>query len=242
VPDLEQRLAALGPEAFPQTPDLWPGVGPRLEPQRARLPWRPRRIALVAAVALLAFAGTALAVSPDLRHAVLRAFHLQGATVERVVSLPPVKAQGPLVFGRPTSIEAAQRQVRFHIVQPPLLGRPGTVDVSGITSAGEVTLIYGPRSAPRAILLQFRGDTSPAFLQKLVAGGARIRRVSVNGRPGLFISGTRMVFVQDATGAVRVQPVELQGTTLLWQRGPVLLRLESGLTEPAALRVARSAG
>jgi hypothetical protein len=245
VPDLEQRLATLGAElSFPDTPDLWPGIAPRLEARRTRplRPWRVRRIALVAAVVLLAGAGTALAVSPGLRHDVLRAFHLQGATVERVVSLPPVHAQGPLVFGRPTSMEAAQRQVGFPIVQPKLLGRPGEVDVSGITSAGEVTLVYGPRSAPRAILLQFRGDTSPVFLEKLVAGGARIRKVSVNGQPGLFVSGTRVVFVQDATGAIRVQPVELRGTTLLWQRGPVLLRLESGLSEAEALRVARSAG
>jgi hypothetical protein len=245
VADLEQRLAALGAEvSFPETPELWPRIAPRLEPRRppARRPWRVRRIALVAAVVLLAGAGTALAVSPGLRHAVLRTFHLQGATVERVVSLPAVHARGPLVFGRRTSPEEAQRQVRFPIVQPPLLGRPDAVYVSGITSAGEVTLVYGPRAAPRAILLQFRGDTAPALIEKLAAGGASIQTVSINGRPGVFVSGTRVVIVQDATGAIRVQPLELRGTTLLWQRGPLLLRLESGLGEAAALRIARSAG
>jgi hypothetical protein len=245
VPELEQRLAMLGAElSFPETPDLWPGIGRCLEPRRTRPrpAWRLRRVALVAAVVLLVFAGTALAVSPGLRHAVLRAFHLQGATVERVVSLPLVRAEGPLRFGRPASLAAAQRRVQFPIVEPRLLGRPGEVDVSSLTPAGEVTLIYGPRRAPRAVLLQFRGSTSPVFLEKLVGTGAHVRRVSVGGRPGLFVSGTRVVLVQDAAGNIVVQPIELRGTTLLWERGPLLLRLESGLSEADALRVARSAG
>ncbi|HEX3686147.1 MAG TPA: hypothetical protein VHU60_01075, partial [Gaiellaceae bacterium] len=74
---LEQRLQALGRElAFPPEPDLASRAGL----SERRFPWR--WAALAAAVVAVALAA-AFAV-PGARTAILRWFHIEGATVERV--------------------------------------------------------------------------------------------------------------------------------------------------------------
>ena len=81
---LEQRLQALGRElAYPAEPELAPAVIARLD--RAPFPWR-RAAALALAVLAVALAA-ALAV-PQARTALLRWFHIRGATVELVETLP----------------------------------------------------------------------------------------------------------------------------------------------------------
>src|SRR4051812_6154578 len=87
--DLEQRLAALAPELeWPATPRL------ALPEQRPR---RSRRPLLVAALALLVAVAVAFAV-PGARSAILRAFHLESVTIERVGVLPAAEER-PLGSG-----------------------------------------------------------------------------------------------------------------------------------------------
>jgi hypothetical protein len=85
---LEQRLVELGREVeWPETPRFDLGFDAR--PARRR--WlRPLAIAL--AVAVVAF-GAVLAVSPGARSALLELFHLEGATIELVETLPQVPVQ-----------------------------------------------------------------------------------------------------------------------------------------------------
>src|SRR6185437_6632833 len=80
--DLELHLLALAADLeWPPTPRLeLPVEGPR----------RVRRPLVVLAAALVVAVGVAFAV-PRARSAILRAFHLEGATVERVAVLPPAQ-------------------------------------------------------------------------------------------------------------------------------------------------------
>ena len=81
---LEQRLQELGRElAFPPEPDL--ARAARAAPGRP-FPWR--WVALAAAVVALA---AAFAV-PQARTSILRFFHIRGATVERVETLPAARS------------------------------------------------------------------------------------------------------------------------------------------------------
>ena len=83
---LEQRLQELGRElAFPPEPDLVPRVRERAH--GTPFPWRA--VAVAFAVVVLAVA-VAFAVPPA-RSAILRWFHLGGATVERVETLTHAK-------------------------------------------------------------------------------------------------------------------------------------------------------
>ena len=79
APELERSLEALAYDVqWPPTPEL----RLELEPRRGRLLDRRRALVLALAVLLLALA-VALAV-PSARTAILRFFHLRGATVELV--------------------------------------------------------------------------------------------------------------------------------------------------------------
>ena len=127
--ELELQLLALGRGLeLPAERDLAPAVAARLEGQRP-FPWR--RVAVVALAVLVVAIAAAFAV-PQARTTILRWFHLGGATVERVETLPPAversKAGG---LGRAMSLKQAERTVGFHILLPPYksASAPGRVYV-----------------------------------------------------------------------------------------------------------------
>ena len=91
-------------------------LGFERRPARLR---RLRPLALGLAVLLAVLAGV-LAFSPGARSAFLEIFHLKGATVELVETLPQVDAQ-PIDFGEQVSREEAERRVGFELVD---LGEP----------------------------------------------------------------------------------------------------------------------
>jgi hypothetical protein len=65
--------------------------------------------------------------------------------------------------------------------------------------------------------------------------------VTVDGEPGLFVSGDEhFVMYVDEMGEITDERTYLAGTVLLWNRGPLLLRLEGDLTLGEALELARS--
>jgi hypothetical protein len=69
-----------------------------------------------------------------------------------------------------------------------------------------------------------------------------VRHVRVNGEPGLWVPGAHDVVFRMPNGAVTFTSTRLAGNTLLWNHGDQLLRLESGLGEQQALRIAESTG
>ena len=227
--ELERRLQALGAEiAYPPTPTFELRFDRR--PVRAG---RLRPLALGLAILLAVLAGV-LALSPGARSAFLEIFHLEGASVELVDTLPQVEVQ-PIDFGERVSREEAERRVGFELVD---LGEPDAVFVRGTRMA---SLVYGPVENPRLVLSELRGAVWEGFVKKVGGGGTRIDQVSVDGERGLFITGDEhFVMFFDENGAITNEPTFLAGTVLLWNRGPLLLRLEGDLTRAESVELARS--
>lgn len=227
--DLEYRLRELGGEiAYPPTPRFELGFDHR--PVRAG---RLRPLALGLAIVLAVLAGV-LALSPGARSAFLEIFDLKGATVERVEQLPPVEVQ-TLDFGERVSRDEAERRLGFELVD---LGEPDALFARGNRVA---TLVYGPVGKPRLVLSQLNGAVWDGFAKKAAGGGTRIEPVRVNGERGLFISGEEhYVLYLDENSEITDDATYLAGTVLLWNRGPLLLRLEGDLTRDEALELAES--
>jgi hypothetical protein len=250
VTPLELQLQALaGAIEYPATPDLAAAVTARLVEPAARRRRPPRRLVLAFAVALVALAAGVLAASPSARSAIEDLFGLKGAAVREVQTLPPSSRGAPLALGRATTLADAQRHVGFRILAPAALGQPDEVWRSTAAPGGVVTLLYRPRaglpaskvSGVGALVVELNGRIVTQFVQKMSPTGT-VRHVRVSGQPGLWVPGAHDVFYRTASGDFHYTPTRLAGNTLLWNRGDLLLRLESGLDEHGALRIASSVG
>jgi hypothetical protein len=233
VTDLEQRLLALGADlAYPTEPDLAPAVLARLETRPRRpFPWR----AVSVAVAVLAVAiGTAFAV-PQARTAILRWFHLRGATVERVQTLPPaVERSQAGGLGRPMRLEQAEQIVGFQLLLPPFKGAgPQRVYVLDRTVATVSIREHGP-----VLLSEYRSRAQ--LLRKAVGRETIVEPVRVDGDPGLWLEGaTHTLTYFDRRGVFHERTVRIHGNVLLWVHEGLTLRLEGKLSKAQALRLAR---
>ena len=226
--ELERRLQELGGEiAYPATP----GFDLSFARRPARLPLRP--LALGFAI-LLAVLGGVLALSPGARSAFLEIFHLKGATVELVETLPQVDVQR-IDFGERVSLEEAERRVGFQLLD---LGEPDAVFVRGTRM---VSLVYGPVEKPRLVLSELRGAVWDGMVKKVGSRGTRIENVTIDGERGLFITGDEhFVMFLDENDRITDEPTYLAGTVLLWNRGPLLLRIEGDLIVGEAVALAHA--
>ncbi|MDX6398079.1 MAG: hypothetical protein QOJ43_1487 [Gaiellaceae bacterium] len=228
--ELERRLVDLGRELeWPHTPRFEHAPGRRSARRRLVRP-----LALGLAV-LLAVLGAVLALSPGARSAFREIFHLRGATVELVETLPQLERR-PIDFGEPVSRGEAERRVGFELLD---LGEPDAIFVQGSQMA---SLVYGPAEKPRLVLSQLRGSVWEGIVKKVGSRGTRVENVVVHGERGLFITGDEhFVMFRDVNRRITDEPTYLAGTVLLWNRGKLLLRLEGDLTKAEALELARSA-
>jgi hypothetical protein len=89
------------------------------------------------------------------------------------------------------------------------------------------------------IISEFRGSVDPGYFQKVVGPDTKITAVSVDGVTGYWISGAphEIVFV-DEHGYAVLDSRRIVGDTLLWARGDVTYRLESGLERASAIALA----
>jgi hypothetical protein len=247
--ELEQALVDLGRRVdFPPTPDLTATLRTRLATGPTRARWTLRR-GLVLAFALLAVAvGAAFAVPPA-RTAILEWLGLQGATVERVVTLPEVEGVGKPFLGERVSLQQARERVAFPVLVPEALGPPDEVYVEDRLPVDRVSLVYGPEgqlaptpeSGVGLLLIEFRGDLEPELIGKLAAEGTIVEEVTVNGSPGVWLEGApHAFFYRDDRGEIREETLRLAANTLLLERGSLLVRIESELTKAETLRVAES--
>lgn len=239
--DLETRLRALGEDVhYPATPDLLGGVA-------GRLAVRPRRRGLRLAVALAVLAaavGAVLAASPGARSAFLELFHLSGATVTRVETLPPVTETQPRADARPVwapgtavPLAEARRRVGFRIRIPHTAAtrqeRSVLLDEQG---GGVVTLVWCCR--PAIALTQFVGEAVP-YLQKFASPATRIEPVRVGGQQGYWIAGgLHLVLFRGLDGDFHQSELRVAGNVLLWVDDDVTLRLAGRLTKQQALELA----
>jgi hypothetical protein len=237
VTPLELRLQALGHELdVPPAPDLTDGVLDRLSLSGTRpFPWR--RTATLALALIVIAVATAFAV-PQARTAILHFFHVGGATVIRVDTLPPAverKQAGGL--GTPLSRAEAERQLGFRLALPRFAGDgPRRVYVIG-NSIGTVVVRWQGR---RVLLSEFPsfGDTS---LKKLAVNATIVDPVEVNGRAGLWLQGGPHTLTYfDREFGFRESPVLIRGNVLLWVRGRLTLRLEGKLSRTQAIALAQT--
>jgi len=231
--ELERQLRAL-PVAVPEAPDLAPAVLVRLE--RRPFPWRR---AAVLALAVLVVAIAATFAVPQARTTILHWFHLGGATIERVETLPPAVERAQAGgLGRPMSLQAAERNVGFRILLPPLecRCRRARVYVIGDSMASMILV-----SSRRHFVLSEFPSFGSLSLKKLTFGQTAIEPVEVNGKPGLWITGgTHTLRYFDRELGVRTQNIRVHGNVLLWVKGPLTLRLEGKLSKDDAIFFARN--
>ena len=216
--NLEAELRALEVE-WPETPPF----ELVLEERRRRRRW-PVAVAIAAAAIAAAFA------VPQSRGAILRFFHLGGATV-RVVDTLPHAEERPLTegLGRVISLASAQRLLPG-LLLPPLENVPalhyGPGDV--------VSLVFEHDGHP-VLLSELPGDGQGVYLKKLASGASRIEPVLVGSHDGLWISGGRHVIYFP-----RRSP-RLAGNVLLWESARTTYRLEGpALERDDAIRLAES--
>jgi hypothetical protein len=225
---IERELTALAAAIdFPAERDLAPAV-------RARLAPRPRRRrTLVVALAALALAVAIAFAVPPARSAILRFFHLRGVRIELVDRLPEVRTTAPLDLGVPIPLADAERTAGFRPLTSSLLGDPDRITWDG----AQLWFVYGH---VRLLLSQFRGGEAQRFIKKVLEPRTEIEPVVVGGEQGYFLSGAEHFLYLAPTGLVRDERVRLARDVLLWEHGPLTLRLEGELTLAQALRIARS--
>jgi hypothetical protein len=221
--DLERELSSLGAAIdWPATPALRPELAPRRRSLR-------RPLLVLAALGLVALAA-AFAV-PRSRGAILRFLHLGGATVAFVDRLPPAqeRALGSGIGPRVSQAEA-RAVLAGRLLLPRLAPRPP------LHLAGQVVSVLF-RAGGEPVLLSETYTGSAPVLQKAAALGTHALRVRVGGDPGIWLSGRPHVVV--FPGA----PARVAGNVLLWQHGPLTLRLEGRtLTRARAEELAASLG
>jgi hypothetical protein len=244
MPELELALADLGRHIeFPPTPDLVPRLRERLAERPGSRLGLTRRRGLGLAFALLVVSLAAVMAVPQTRGAILEFFHLRGVTIERVGELPTVPLErdfNKLFLGEEVSLDEARDRADFEIVVPEALGDPDGVYFQESPPGGMVSLVYGTPERPRALFTQFRGSVEEVIFKK-TAAGTQIDSVRVGGEPGYFLSGNPHDFSYlDRRGEFRQEIVRLAGNTLLWERGPLTLRLEADINQQEALKIARS--
>jgi hypothetical protein len=240
---LQSRLAEFAREIeFPSTPDLATAVRARIEAEadasaparRLRAPRSRWAVALAVSLALLGGAGVAAAAVPGVRHAIGDLLGLRGATVERVPRTPPAPAVAGRDLGPRVTLAAAARRAGFRILaaHDALLGEPESVHATG----ARVTLVY----EAGVTLTQVPGSTGRDFIRKLTSPQTAIHDVVVHGEPGLYVDGPHVVMYLDPSRQVVADRARRAGRVLLWQHGPLLLRLEADVSQARALEIARS--
>jgi hypothetical protein len=233
--ELERRLAALGSEiVFPPEPDVAAAVVARLE-ERPRRPFPWRTVAIAVAVLAAVAVATAFAV-PQARTTILRWFHLRGAAVERVETLPRgVERSQAGGLGRPYSLAGAERIVGFHLALPPFEGgKPNRVYVLNGALASVIV-----RTRDRSVLLSEYRSVGPEFLRKSVSAETNVEPVQVDGERGLWVEGATHALIYPG-GFSEPRTILIHRNVLLWVHHDLTLRLEGKLSKAEALRLARA--
>jgi hypothetical protein len=230
-----------------------------LAPSPGRRFGRGLALALVAVVVVAAIAGALGLGLPGIRivpapsgsAAVESATPAPGASGSPVETSASPTIASPLGasmgLGDPIAVGDAATSVDFPVLLPtaPGVGSPA----SAWLLAGRLSLVWpagGTLPLTREpgvglILSEFRGSVDPGYFQKVIGPDTKVTAVSVDEAVGYWISGAphQIVFV-DANGQPVFDSRRIVGDTLIWARGDVTYRLESGLDQAAAIALANS--
>jgi hypothetical protein len=244
---LERDLRALA-GGFPDPPELTPRV--RAAVQRAAAQRRTRRrIAVLALALLLLVPATALAVSSDLRDRVLDSFGLRDVTITAVTRLPELGPEARrLQLGPRISLARARRDLKLAVTAPGALGAPDGIYEERLRSGVDVTFLYEPGTVSarigirkRVLVSVVRGTIDRTVLGKTISSATKATPFQLDGEPALLLTGAPHMMVLFRTGNTVGQVfTRLAGTTLLWQRSAVLLRVEGSLPRARLVAIARS--
>jgi hypothetical protein len=197
---------------------------------------RTRRRLPLLVLAVVAAAAAVLAVPPA-RSALLELFGIGGIEIRRVDELPVARRRAPIAFGAPVSVQTAQERVDFPVLYPKALGPPDAVFVTDSDPGGRVDLVWGSRTAPRALLTSFL--STGIIGVKAIAARTVVEPVHVHGAAGTWISGPDHAFTYtDRDGVNRLDTSRLVGNVLIWKRGRITYRLEARITKTEALELA----
>ncbi len=195
---------------------------------------------MLALVATLLGAGAATAAVPGLRDAVGDLLGLDGASVQRVPRTPPAPATAGRDIGPQVTLAAARRAASFPLVtaHDARLGDPDAVHLARtLGDEARVTLVY---DGGKVTLTQLRGSTVTDLVRKLTPPQTRRSATSSSANePALYIAGPHVVLYRDSKGRIVQDRARSAGRTLLWRRGPLLLRIE-GAGVQRALQIART--
>jgi hypothetical protein len=152
-----------------------------------------------------------------------------------------------LGLGTQIALGEAEGAVDIPVILPaaPGIGAPSTAWLleGRLAFAWRATPTLPETAEPGVGLLlgEFRGEIDPGYFQKILGEGTEMVTVSVDGVTGYWISGVphEIVYV-DANGNPRFDSWRSVGDTLLWARGDVTYRLESGLGRAATIAVAET--
>ncbi len=244
---LERDLRALA-AGLPEPPDLTPRVLAAVQSAAARR--RRRRLVASAALAvLLLVPATALAVSSDLRDRVLETFGLRDVTVTRVRELPPLGPEARrLDLGTRVSLARARTSLQLRVDPPSVLGAPDAVFEALLESGVDVTFLYEPPTVgerlgvrERVLVSIVRGTFEKRFIGKTAGQATNVEQFAIDGGRALLLTGEPhiVIFFRRGAGVDRVM-TRLAGTTLLWQRRAMLVRIEGTLPRARLIAIARS--
>jgi hypothetical protein len=198
-----------------------------------------RRVAVIVA-ALVVAAGAAYTTVP----AVAEWLGVKGVDVR----LGPPATSTPTVdgydLGHRVTMREAQAAAGFELVRPRALGEPAEVWIDDSAGVTAVWFVYTEQDATYPILFM-QADVGVAdnlLATKFAEPGVTVQSVALGTGPALWIEGAHMVaFENRGRGDIVVDQVRLSQNVLLWEQGPITLRLELAAERAAALRIAESA-
>jgi hypothetical protein len=214
--------------------------------------WRLRRSLVLAVAALLVLAAVAAAVGlglPGLRFVFGEAPAVPSAVPAATPTGGAIGAPGStLGLGAAVSFAEAERLAELDLRLPPdpSIGPP---EATYLGPGGRVSLVWAARPGlpdPGSdgiglLLSEFRGSVDAGYYEKAIESRAQVTPVSVDGRPGYWISGVPHFFVfVDADGEFVEDTHRMVGDTLVWTDGDVTYRLESGLGVDEAIALAET--
>jgi hypothetical protein len=243
---LEAALSDLGTALdWPATPPLAASVGAAVRdggPRRAA--WRPvRRSLVLGLLAALLVAGLAAAIG----------FALGGLRIITGGPPPgdplPASVVAERGFGERVSLADAHRSLGGRLLVPDgtSLGAPPHVYYDRRT--GSAALAWGdrpglpadPDSGLGIVITQFPADIGPQTFVKLIDTGARVELATVGGAPGYWIEGgDHFFYFMGADGEALETTIRMVGTTLMWERDGLTLRIEGAPSLEDAVGIAES--
>ena len=229
---------------YPATPDLERAVVARLggagRPRAVR-PWRMALGGLAAAVVAFALV---LAASKDARDAVADFLGLavEGERIEVLPAAPAGTTPTPLPtpvaldrIARKVSLAEAAAAAGFEPVLPATLGEPAAVYLVG--SPETIVADYGAIQ-----VWQFELSDEMFIGKGLTGGGDVVAPVTVNGKPGYWITGgERSVTVRRADGTPVAGTMRtVVENALVWADGGLYRRIEGPGTLEEAMAIAEA--